>query len=145
MELFGDNIHECIFSFLSLKGKINAREVCTTFKRNIKTISILIQKMDRMIERNQSLEKKISMEMMLIAPNIYVPYNSIERHGGVHALYRQNRYSIKEKCIVDRCREKRLGYIYNRLISTSDMSSQHYYIKRKVGYCSQCFNIWHRV
>ena len=141
MELLADDMQEYIFSFLSIKEKIKATEVCSTFKRNISPVSILIFKMNEMIERNQSLEAKLSMEMMLIADRTYIPYCNA-RITRVNPLYRQHRY-MRETCIVERCREKKLDYIYTRILPTGHMCSEHFYTKRKVPYCLQCFNIWH--
>ena len=144
MELLTDDIQEYIFSRLSLREKINVIEVCKTFRDNIKNISILIPKMDGMIERNQSIDKRQSAEMMLIRDNKYIPYrNANLEFNKVHPLYRRHRYNMKEKCIVERCRERRLEYIYSRICSTEEGSSEHYYSKRKLPYCLECFNIWH--
>ena len=144
MELLVDDIQEYIFSFLSLKEKINVIEVCKTFKHNIKNISILIPRMDAMIERNQSIDIRLSAEMMSIADYIYIPYrNANLEFNNIHPLYRRHRYNMKEKCIVERCRERRLDYIYSRICSIEHTCSEHYYSKRKLPYCLECFNIWH--
>ena len=135
-------MQEYIFSFLSLKEKIRVGEVCSTFKRNISPISILIPKMDELIERNQSIDIRLSMEMMLIAANTYIPYGNA-RNSQIHPLYRQHRYNMKDKCIVERCREKSLDFIYTRIMPTGHTCGEHYYTKRKIPYCLQCFNIWH--
>ena len=143
MELLVDDIQEYIFSFLSLKEKINVNEVCKTFNRNIKNISILIPKMDVMIKRNQSIDIRQSMEMMSIADFTYIPYRNANIQSNVHPLYRQHRYNMRDSCVVERCREKRLEYIYTRICPTGNGCSEHYFSKRKVPYCLQCFNIWH--
>jgi len=144
MELIADDIQEYIFSFLSLKEKINATEVCRTFNRNIKSISILIPRMDTMIERNFMVDIRQGMEMMLITDQMYIPYREANLRTNVHPLYRQHRYNMKEKCIVERCKERRLGYIYTRIMETGDITDEYYYTKRSIPYCAQCFNIWGR-
>lgn len=144
MELIADDIQEYIFSFLSLKEKRNATEVCRTFKRNIKSNSILIPQMNAMIERNFMVDIRQGMEMMLITDQMYIPYREANLRTNVHPLYRQHRYNMKEKCIVERCKERRLGYIYTRIMETGDITDEHYYTKRSIPYCVQCFNIWGR-
>ena len=139
-----DDIQEHILSFLSLKEKIKATEVCKSFKRNIKSIVIEIPRMNCKIERNCQIVKRHCVEMLLIMPGIYIPRSQANIITNVHPLYRQHRYNQKEKCIVERCREKRLENIYVRNMPTGDISDEYYYIKQKMGYCIECFSIWGR-
>ena len=140
MELLPDDIHRCIFDFLSTADKRIVTKVCTNFKRNINSISLLIPRMEHFIERTRGLDQKFSNEMMLIANRIYIPYKDTP-FDRVNPLFNKN--ILKNTCIVGRCREKRLGTIYSRIISTGDAGNEHYYSKRKVPYCLHCFNIWH--
>ena len=139
-----DDIQQHILSFLSLEEKIKATEVCKSFRRNIKSFVIEIPRMNRKIERNCQIVKRQSMEMLLIMPGIYIPRSQANIIINVHPLYRQHRYNQKEKCIVERCREKRLENIYVRNMPTGDIIDEYYYIKQKMGYCIECFSIWGR-
>lgn len=142
MECLMDDIQEHILSFLSLKEKIKATEVCKSFRRNIKSIVIEIPRMNLKIERSCKIVKKQSVEMLMIKPGIYIPRSEANIRTNVHPLYRQHRYNQKEKCIVERCRERRLENIYVRNIPTGDISDEYYYTKQKMGYCIECFSIW---
>ena len=151
MELLPDDIYQNIIAFLSLKDKINARHVSSTFRDNVKPNLLSIYRFENTLKKYWSVELKYSDEcghFGCVGPlrYFYIPYKNDEHR--VHSLFhiKQN----YDKCIVEGCREKRLGYIYIKLARPSGTSfregrviSWWYYIKRRVPYCSRCIACWH--
>ena len=144
MEFLPDDILQFIFFFLSTKDKINILKTSLSFRRNIQPISILIPKINKLMERIQCIDMKPSIEMMLIIDNLYVPYRTLHlsTFNGVNPLYCRNR--MENTCIVDRCREKKIGDIFLRCLCVEAWGVRgHCYIKRKMPYCLKCFKIWY--
>lgn len=130
---FPDDILRFIFFFLSTKDKLNILNTNTNFIRNISTISLLIPKMEYYMGRILSTHIKSRSEMMFIAQNFYLPYNTFHTTR-INSLYSRN--ILQNTCIVDRCREKQISHIFIYL------SSSDCYIKRIIPYCRLCFIRW---
>ena len=135
MEFLSDDLQILVLSFLSIKDKINAIETCKRFNRNISKVSILIQKFERFVERNNVINMSEVSNLVLISNDIYVSYY-IGRPSRIHQLFcRDNR---RNSCIVENCREKRIENIYISLSRESGIYNK----KRNVPYCLDCFNRW---
>jgi hypothetical protein len=150
MEILPDDIQQLIFFFLSTKDKISILNINSNYRRNIRPISVLIPKMEYYMERVQCINTKLTNEMLLLIDDIFIPYRDINlsSFNGVNPLYCRNR--MENMCIVEKCREKKLDYIYIRIFYKSNIpyylnSSvyKHSYIKRKMPYCLKCFKIWY--
>lgn len=137
MENLPDDLQKFILSFLSLTDKINAIQTAKFFYRNINKISILTHKIYTLTERNNILITNNVSHLSLISNYIYVQYYT-GRPSRIHPLF--SRDYQKNQCIVLNCREKKLENIY---IQLPHLNNHQYYIKRKIPYCLQCFNIWH--
>lgn len=141
MQFLPNDILRLIFSFLSTKDKINILKTSFTFTRNISPISILIPKINKYMDTILSIHIKPTIEMIFIIDNFYIPYSmlNLSTFNGLHPLYCRN--SMKNTCIVEGCREKKIGYIFFPLFYTSHGLA--HYIKRKIPYCFKCFKIYH--
>jgi hypothetical protein len=112
MEQLPDDLLDKIFSFLSLKERIMLRFVSINFKSQIKQRDLASYRLGNILSQSKD--------------------DKFKQSSGVHPLFRV--CSVEKKCIVDRCREKRLEYIY---IWGSTPK-----IKRRMPYCLQCFEFW---
>ena len=126
-----------IFDFLSLKEKILMREVSQTINSYINPLILRTYKLDKKFVNVFTVERKSSNEL-----TCYKAYNNftlfiINKQNRVHSLFRINNHY--DQCIVDTCREKKLGYIYYHLSQTWKSSI---YNKRNIPYCSNCYNYW---
>ena len=135
MEFLSDDLQILVLSLLSLKDKMNAIETCKRFNRNISKVSILIQKLETLVERNNVINVSEVTNLVLIANHIYVPYY-IGRPSRMYPLFcRDNR---SNRCIVENCREKRIENIYISLSRENIVYNK----KGNVPYCLDCFNSW---
>ena len=80
-------------------------------------------------------------ELILLSNNIFVSYKDSQL-SNVHPYFR--RHHEYNTCVNGMCREKRLGYIYIKLLKPNSGIISfdgvwHLYIKRKVPYCIGCF------
>ena len=112
MEQLPDDLLEKIFTFLSLKERIMLRFVCINFKSQIKQRDFASYRLGNILSWERG--------------------DCFNRPSGIHPLFRV--CSVEKKCIVDRCREKRLEYI--------NIRGSTPLIKRKMPYCLQCFEFW---
>jgi len=136
MELLSDDIFRLIYCFLSTKDKINILMTNSNFKSYINLVSVLVLKMDYYMNKILSIDIRSRREMMLIDWNFYVPYQTLHfsTFNGISPLYCRN--MMENTCIVERCREKRVGDIFIHIYCD-------YYTKRKMPYCLKCFKIWY--
>ena len=141
MELLPEDLYEVIFKFLSLKEKIKLRLVSSHFKGHIKNVHFITHKLDNIIRVSHNRELKLMNELMLLSNNIFVSYKDSQL-SNVHPYFR--RHHEYNTCVNGMCREKRLGYIYIKLLKPNSGTISfdgvwHLYIKRKVPYCIGCF------
>ena len=139
MELLPEDLYEVIFKFLSLKEKIKLRLVSSHFKGHIKNVHFITHKLDNIIRVSHNRELKLMNELMLLSNNIFVSYKDSQL-SNVHPYFR--RHHEYNTCVNGMCREKRLGYIYIKLLNRGIIGYDgigHFYIKRKVPYCLGCF------
>jgi len=141
MELLPDELYNNIFCFLSTKDKVIVREVCISFKRQIKKVNLVINRLDNKLQRSHSIEiRKLTRDMFLTSSNNFSMYTDYTQTG-IHTLFRINNHSYT-RCIVDRCREKGLGNIYLYLNRCHYRIGWNFYSKRKIPYCLNCYNKW---
>ena len=149
MEQIPDDLLQIIFSFLSLRERKDLRYVSSILKSQIKWKDMTTYRLGNLLPQFNNIESKRGNQLILMTNNdmLYKPYETVyDDTYRVHPLFRV--CTLKKKCIVERCREKRLGYIYIQ-IHTPDWWRIRYddirtnlLIKRKIPYCLGCFNIW---
>lgn len=147
MERLPNDLFEKILTFLSLKERIFLRSVSNSIKTYIKYNNLITYRLGNLLPLIYSIESKRANQLILITNNdiLYKPYEvNYDDRSHVHPLFRVS--SLKKKCIVERCGEKSLGYVYI-LINTPpywriryDDICTHLFIKRKISYCLSCFN-----
>lgn len=140
MELLPIELYNSIFGFLSTKDKIIVREVCISFESRIKRSNLTVNRLENKLQRSHSIEKKLSRDMFLTISNNVSMYTDYTQNG-IHTLFRINNHSYT-RCIVNGCREKRLGNIYFNLNRYDYHSGWNLYSKRKIPYCLNCYNRW---
>jgi hypothetical protein len=144
MDLLPDELYDNILGFLSIKEKIIVREVCILFESRIKKINLTINKLENNLKRLHSIEKKLCKDLFLTINNNFAMYTDYTQNG-IHTLFRINNHQYT-RCIVDGCREKRLGNIYlalNRYHYRYDYpAGWNFYSKRIIPYCLNCYNKW---
>jgi hypothetical protein len=152
MERLPDDLFEKILTFLSFKERIILRSVSSSIKTNIRQKDLMTYRLSNLLPLIYSMESKRANQLILITNNdiLYKPYDiNYDDRSHVHPLFRVS--SLKNKCVVERCREKSLGYIYIQ-IHTPHWWKIRYHdirtnllIKRKISYCLSCFNQWSNI
>jgi hypothetical protein len=132
-----NDLHLYILKLLSSDDILSLIRTCNQFATLKNKIFLLSIKLDYLIYRNNFIVKSLN-NFISIKDNIYITSNQCNV-SRLHPLFLRN--NIKNKCIVSNCREKKLDYIYIKLMTTNNTSDN--YIKRKIPYCLQCFKIWH--
>ena len=148
MDILSDDIILKVLYFLSSKEKLSMREVNSTFTSIINPLLLTIYKLDSLMKNIYTIESKLLSELQC-----YLSYNNYTFfvpiiHNTIHRLFRINNTPIKfDKCIVDTCREKRLGLLYCSRTNLNDyigiqLQTPIYFDKKNIPYCSNCFNLW---
>ena len=141
MERLPNDLFGKILTFLSFKERIILRSVSNSIKTYISQKHLITYRLGNLLPLIYSIESKRANQLILITNNdIYKPYEAnYDDRSHVHPLFRV--FSLKKKCVVERCGEKRLGNVYI-LINTpySCHCHAHLFIKRKISYCLSCFN-----
>lgn len=133
-----NDLHLYILKLLSSDDILSLIRTCNKFARLKNKILLLSINLDYLIYKNNFIVKSLDNNFISIKDNIYITSDQ-SKVSRLHPLFLRN--NIKNKCIVTNCREKKLEYIYIKLMTINNISDN--YIKRKIPYCSQCFNIWH--
>ena len=141
MEVSND-LYENIFFFLSSKEKILVREVCQTFKQNIKWRVLIAYKLNNNLRRVHCIEMKLANDLILTTNDNFIMYTE-NKTNGMNRLFIRKSHQYN-KCIVDKCREKTVGFIYYNKTRPSPNYHKYYYWnfydKRNIPYCLGCFN-----
>ena len=146
MESLSDDLFLKILSFLSLNEKIMMREISLYFKNQINTILLSIYKLEYLFNITHPVVIKEPSSL-----SCYLSYNNCTIYkmkvpsNRVHPLFSRN--SNYDQCMVEICREKKLGDIYfsKRQVFATHQQIQYqwnYYNKRNIPYCSNCFYKW---
>jgi len=161
METLPDDLFQKIFCFLSLKQKILLRETCHFFKSRQNPMILSAYKLECLLKISHPIEMKLSSDLTCYTTyNNFTIYKTNQRET-VHPLFRIN--NNYDTCIVDTCREKKLGYIffskkpallyhqssnpwcfYNKPAPLYHQSWNPwcFYNKRNIPYCNGCFKMW---
>ena len=130
------DLYQNIINFLSMKDKINVRQVSKIFKQNITQCTMIMSRLPKIY----SIERKLSDDMILTFNSNFVMYTDYTKNG-IHTRFRINNHSYN-RCIVYGCREKRLGNIYLPLYIWRSRFGWNFYSKRIIPYCLNCYNKW---
>jgi hypothetical protein len=143
MDCLSDDILQRVLFFLSLNEKKFVREVSSNFKTLLRPFFLLEYKMDNLLNIIRPTEMKMPSDL-----TCYKAYNNCtiykrQEPNRIHSLFARN--NMYDKCVVDICREKRMGYIYYCKKQTPTYHQSRYwnfYNRRNIPYCSKCFNYW---
>jgi hypothetical protein len=140
MEKLADDILRIIVSFLSPNEKIKIREVSKGFKDVVSQRKLNEHRLKWLMKRFVWREDKLEEELNLIVRHIY--HKRVDQR--VHRLYMRHR---PDQCIVERCRNAQLSYIYikDRKVGQTWQGTGGYVwacSKRKIPYCVHCFETW---
>ena len=139
LELIPEDLFKKILGFLSLKERKVIREVNIFLESHMNTLFLLQYKLDNFLKNNLPIEMKLQKDLIF-----YKTYNNctiykIKQPVRVHSLFAGN--NIYDKCIVDICREKKVGYLFYSTERISDYHQSHhwkFYSKHNIPYCSRC-------
>ncbi len=141
MEKMSDDILRTVVSFLSTREKIKIREVSKGFI-NVVTQRTFNEYRLKWLMRNFVLrEAKLEEEFYIITRHMY--HKRVENR--MHPYFSRQ---CQDKCIVDRCRNERVGHIYIKDSKIEQPEGAHlnrdWWVcsKRKIPYCVHCFEIW---
>jgi hypothetical protein len=144
MDLIPDDISLYILNFLSMKERINAREVNNKFKSFILQRIIILKLLDQKMKNVYAIERKLTTDLLYTVNAHFIMYTN-HSVTGIHSLFCITNHSYIRCCTAD-CREKRLGKIYLPKERPPPNYHQYYswntYITRFVPYCLNCFNTW---
>jgi len=146
MEYLSDDLFIKILGFLSLKEKIMTREISLYFKYRINPILLSIYKLDNLFKITHSIETKRSSDLTCnVKYNNFTIYKMNSPSFQIHSLFSIN--NNYDRCMVNTCREKKLGYIYfsKRKVNTINIINSYQwnlYNKRNIPYCYNCFYNW---
>ena len=144
MEILPKELCEIVLLFLSLKDRIIAREVSSTFLSCINSRNLVAYRLENKLAISHSIEKKYFSDIVLTINKNFLLYTNNE----IPRVHRYFRVSNKDNdsCIDSRCREKRIGNIYlSKNFKRSQLQQKdgsNFYTKRKIPYCIYCFNRW---
>ena len=147
MDILPDDLILRIISFLSLKEIILMREVNHPFLSYINPLLLSALKLENSLKTTYVIEMKQAKDLTCYATyHNFTIFTNHKPANQVHSLFRININEPYNKCIDDRCREKKLGYIFFSKKSLSPNNHQtshwHSYIKRNIPYCNKCFKKW---
>ena len=123
-----------ILNFLSLKDKINIREVSKIFKLLVTHHTLMTYHLKNRLKKINSTHIKMKNELVC-----EINYNNfpIYKQSGIHYYFKI--LGTYDKC-VGNCNAERLGHIYHSLKPpTSNMILCN---KRYIPYCIHCFKQW---
>lgn len=146
IELLPEDLFKKILGFLSLKERKILREVSLIFESHLNSLFLLQYKLDNLLKIIYPLEMKLQKDLICFKAYNNCTIYKTQEPTRIHSLFARN--NIYDKCIVDICREKKLGYVF---YSTKLVPQYHqyrhwnYYIRRNIPYCSRCFEYWNRI
>lgn len=141
MDTLPIEILRLILSFLSTKQKKTMRMVNLNFKTIIGTLFVPIYRLNNIMKYHHVNEVRRVSELLSyytmyprLWGNLYLP----NQHG-IHSLFRKKPFN---RCVVNGCREKSIGFLYIKLFKDETIYND-LYTKRKIPYCVPHFNECH--
>ncbi len=134
-----DDVLRLVLSFLSTEEKIKIREVSKGYKNLVSQRCLKEYRLKWLLKRFVQREDKLELHLNINARHIY----SKRVENRLHPYFSRQ---CQDKCIVDRCHNERLGYIYIKDRKVDHLCPNGGDVwtcnKRKISYCVQCFELW---